>query len=393
MPIALVSSVTRAGAGTSASIDTTGATLLVVVTSTGNFSGDSKGNTYTKLTARTGTFGSETSIWYAENPTVGSGHTFTVTGVTGLVAAAFSGAEVSSVFDQENGTASGSPAQPGSITPGDDNELIITGLGGGSVGDGSADSGFSLVADVGTTGGVNFSAGMAYKVQTTAAAVNPTWTWSEVYGSAGLVIASFKAAAGGNIDADVPAGLIDFTGVAMTAAKSAAVPIGLAELLGVAPTAAMSAALSAVGIDLVGVAPTAKHSAAVAVVQIDLVGIDLESSSSAAVSAVQIDLTGIALTAAKSAAVPAGRCEFVGVDLESNSSASVPAVSWELVGLAATAAKAAGVPAGLLKFVGIAATIAGEVQSAPAATCTLRRRGLTLTLRRRGLTSTLARSV
>lgn len=150
--------------------------------------------------------------------------------------------------------------------------------------------------------------------------------------------------------ADVPSGLIDLLGVAPTAAKSAAVSPGLLDLLGVAPTAAKSCSVSAVGIDLLGVAPT--------------------TAKSCSVSAVGIDLLGIAPTAAKSAALAA-----VGIDI---------------VGLAPTAAHAAGVSIGRLQFVGIAATIPGEVLN-PAATCTLRRRGLTSTVRRRGLTMTIAR--
>ena len=78
---AIVGSSTGNNATTSA-IDTTGATLLValIVTDTGGGTmSDSKGNTWTALTAHSGGTTVTGQLFYVSNPTVGSGHTFTPT--------------------------------------------------------------------------------------------------------------------------------------------------------------------------------------------------------------------------------------------------------------------------------------------------------------------------
>jgi hypothetical protein len=90
MAIALVSSLTATpggSGGTTAALDTSGANLLILSVSwytinTANPStiSDSKGNTWTALTRRNSPSGHFAHrLWYATNPTVGTGHTFTVT--------------------------------------------------------------------------------------------------------------------------------------------------------------------------------------------------------------------------------------------------------------------------------------------------------------------------
>lgn len=195
---------------TTGSLDTTGCDLLVVLISgtsgpigSGTVS-DSKGNTWNKLTAPAvgSGFNGGAVIWYAVNPTVGSGHTFTlssgITGYPSIVAAGYSGSDTTSPFDVENGaTLNASSGQPGSVTPSVNDELLVTGSSNGSFGAATvtSDSGFTDVVGRGVSGnGLGIS--YAYKVQTTAGAENPTWTTTA--GSIGVaVIATFKAAAGG----------------------------------------------------------------------------------------------------------------------------------------------------------------------------------------------------
>ncbi len=178
-------------------IDTTGATLLVVAIT--RFQGDapnpenlsdSKGNTWHRLTSIRGST-SAVCLFYAESPTVGSGHTFTFTDASfgSLTVAAFSGALLTSPFDQENGAAA---TQPGSITPGEDNELVVTSF---SSFDGSAPgtpSGYTTTDSTPNVPSVNLAGGIAYQIQTTATATNPnSWATATV-----STVASFKAAAG-----------------------------------------------------------------------------------------------------------------------------------------------------------------------------------------------------
>ena len=213
MAIALVTNVTIpalfGSPSTSSAINTTGASLLIVVAS--NFSSDlysptdSKGNTYTSLT-RVASVGNTARIWYCANPTVGSGHTFTLTRVNDLAfgisgcAAAFSGVATTSPFDVENGTATyGASGVTGSVTPSNDNELILAGVGfwtGGTPAVMSINSSMSITDQV-VDSNANSTSGsaLAYFVQGTAAAINPTWTSTVNPTVLNAFIASFKAAA------------------------------------------------------------------------------------------------------------------------------------------------------------------------------------------------------
>src|SRR5216684_1966690 len=120
---------------TTTAIDTTGANLIVLLTvdNANHTPTDSKSNTWTGLTVKAVNT-VNTRLWYSLGPTVGSGHTFTLTGVSSLpciAAAAYSGAKTSSAFDVENGSnpGSGTSIQPGNVTPSQDGELVIYGTG------------------------------------------------------------------------------------------------------------------------------------------------------------------------------------------------------------------------------------------------------------------------
>lgn len=205
-PIVSTSASGNAGVTTSG-IDTTGADLIVVSVSwyivdtpIGSLTfSDSKSNTWTRLTDSTGGGVAANVLYYCQSPTVGSGHTFTTNGAyVSVCVAAFSGS-TSSPFDVQNGSGAAGGAgtiQPGSITPTVDNELVMCGFcGGAGTSPVSIDGGFTKIVEEPVSS--SFGGAIAYLIQTTAAAANPTWTLSASGSSKATRIASFKAAAGG----------------------------------------------------------------------------------------------------------------------------------------------------------------------------------------------------
>lgn len=187
---------------TTSAVDTTGCTLLIAVISCFSTGGaavfsDSKSNTWTKLTLRDS--GNTTNlIAYAQNPTVGSGHTFSGTSGTffgSICVSGFSGTATTSVFDQQNGatTAGATTLATGSVTPSANNELIIASAGSASVGQPyTIGSGFTIAVQ--DPGGSSYPSGLAYLIQTSASAINPTWTFN-ASAEAEACIATFKAPA------------------------------------------------------------------------------------------------------------------------------------------------------------------------------------------------------
>lgn len=191
MAISLITSVKAtpgANGGATGSIDTTGATLLVVLIAdyrggTGFSLSDSKGNSWTALTQQTTSGGlvGRCQIHYCVPTSVGSGHTFTYSGSGGypiIMAMAFSGTHATTPFDAENGavTTTGTTIQPGSLTPSENNEVVVTVV---SENNGTAptiDSGYTVAQSGAASGGNNVAGGAAYIIQTTASATNPTWT-------------------------------------------------------------------------------------------------------------------------------------------------------------------------------------------------------------------------
>lgn len=215
MAIAYVTGVTAnlgVNGGTTSSVDSTGGNLIVVAVASYDLSSaptvsDSKGNTYSALTAQSSAGSHRIQLFYAANATVGSGHTFTVTGSTSYSSISvnvFSGAKTTSPFDQQNGASGGSTSlATGSVTPTEDNEVVVAGIALDSAPSSlTINSSFSTPAVAYFAGGSAYGVGSAYKIQTTAAAVNPTWSWTVSSGQA-AAIATFKvaAAAGGKIPA------------------------------------------------------------------------------------------------------------------------------------------------------------------------------------------------
>lgn len=195
--------------GNSATINSTGATLLVVVIGDAQIGvesvSDSNGNTWNALTPQgSGSSGNSirSQIFYAYAKgsvvlSLGSGHFVTVSGAFSAFSfSAWSGTLTypTNPFDSENGTTSGSSTlQPGSITPLLNNELVITGCGSqASSGADAISTGYTILDTLPLAGGSNYDMGSAYQIQTVATATNPTWTTSGSF--PGATIACFKAA-------------------------------------------------------------------------------------------------------------------------------------------------------------------------------------------------------
>lgn len=188
---------------TTGAIDTTGADLLVVAYvydyRVSPSIVDSKLNSWTGLTAHAGSNAGVVKLYYAKNPIVGSGHAVTL-GATGgafygaAYFAAFRGADTTAPFDVENGaTSNGTTIQPGGISPTLGGELVISAMAMNVTGAPAVDSSMNLLDNNGLAPGTYYGGGIAYKIQTTAAAINPVWTVGSSAANA-CVIASFKAA-------------------------------------------------------------------------------------------------------------------------------------------------------------------------------------------------------
>lgn len=189
---------------TTGAIETTGADLLIVVV--GRYQAesaasliDSKGNSWTELTQSEEVGSARCSIFYCQGGTVGLNHTFTYEGTSVYVSvavAAFSGS-AATPFDQENGASSPSTNSlaTGSITPSEDNELVIAGFSSNSGETISINASMTITDQEPYVGGNSFSVALAYIIQTTAGAINPSWSWTSTAAAAAR-IASFKASAG-----------------------------------------------------------------------------------------------------------------------------------------------------------------------------------------------------
>jgi lysophospholipase L1-like esterase len=184
---------------TTASIDTTDATLIVVVcgfygsgtpTISDSVGGNNNG-TPTALTKIGPADDTAVRIYYWLNPTnTGAGHTFTVsaTGVAPCIAvAAFKGDAGTSSYDnaEVGGTASGVAASPfgnSTLTPGGDNRILISGVClASSISSFTAANSLQLAAHQNFVGGTSYGIGLLYEFQTTATARSNTYgtaTWT-----------------------------------------------------------------------------------------------------------------------------------------------------------------------------------------------------------------------
>lgn len=181
--------------GYTAEVDCTGVDLIIVACPAFNGSisplgiTDDLGNTYTQLA-----FGDSSSyhiaLFYCQNPTVSTTQKWTRTGSPGgsaisIAVACFSGS-VPTPLDQDTvGTGSGASSyQAGTVTPGQDNELVIAAVASASTGP-TIDSGFT-VAQFQPNSGDGVGIAIGYLVQTSATAENPTWTLGAAFDAIGI---------------------------------------------------------------------------------------------------------------------------------------------------------------------------------------------------------------
>lgn len=191
---------------TTGGVTTTGSTFIVLGVPT--FDGaavptvtvtDSNTNTWTRLNTYSTTV-PRFSLYYCYAPIVGAGHTFTVTGTAifpSVYAMWFSGV-ISSPFDQQNGFGGASTlsGQPGSITPTQNYELVITGLNSNqNTTSDTISAGYTIPTGCSSTyiASQHFGGAMAYNIQSVATTTNPTWTYGTGTTSAAIAIASFKS--------------------------------------------------------------------------------------------------------------------------------------------------------------------------------------------------------
>ena len=190
-------STTSAGSGngssvTTGTIDTTNANLLLMVagdnvSNTACTPSDNKSNTpwVPRRSDPNVASGIRLVLYEIISPaSVGTGHSFTCTGSANsfpsIAVMAWTGSNAIS-FGVNIGTGSGTLAttfQPGSMTPTVNNTLLVTAATFDGSATASSASGFTLQTNVADSGGVHFGIGFASLNQTTAAAINPTWTVS-----------------------------------------------------------------------------------------------------------------------------------------------------------------------------------------------------------------------
>ena len=198
--IALVShtSVQGAGSGTTGAINTTGATLEVAIISDSSGTPtltDSLGNTWVQIGTYEvdGNSDALIGVFYVSNPTVGASQTFSIAtcNFCTLAVAAFSGTATSSVLSghTQGNSASGSSINAGSITPPANNYLFVAGaVANNSNSLSSIGSSFTITDNGAYNPGVAESGALAYFVQGTAGALNPTWTTDNAFGGAAVLV-------------------------------------------------------------------------------------------------------------------------------------------------------------------------------------------------------------
>ena len=193
MTISLLTHTAKAGTSsstvTTGAIDTTGATLIVLVVAQYFLSvgsnppmlTDSAGNTWPYETFYTDSVNPALCLAYCNAPVTSTTHTFTNTeAYPSLAVAAFSGTALGA--PPEFAVGSGAGGQPGSSAPNSNGALIVTGVtSNDNTHTYAVDSGFTITDGVAGVPAASVDVGLAYLVQTTAAAVNPTWS-----GQAGL---------------------------------------------------------------------------------------------------------------------------------------------------------------------------------------------------------------
>jgi len=207
MAIALIADAAAGGTSSTPSetapIDTTGANFIVLVagrTDTGITPTDNYSNTALALTGYNGIFGGSIGAWYIKNATTGSGHIFYFNdNSSALCVGAFSGVDPTSPFDVQDGISATNPPNGPSVTPSQNDSLIIAAAGifegfGGTAVPGSGVTSLNYVTGL---GGTHWDCALAYEIQTTATTRSPTWTDTGSPGANASTVIAFKPATSG----------------------------------------------------------------------------------------------------------------------------------------------------------------------------------------------------
>jgi len=172
-------SASNASAATTSGINTTGVNLIVIAVASYSILptiSDSYSNTWTQLTSTISSNSVRVRLYYCLNPTVGSGHTFSFLSsntYTAINVLTFSGA---TGYDTESTANGNSPLGP-SVTPANNNSLIISVMGNLNASSVTVSGSFTKY-DVPYVYGVNVSCYAAYYIQPTAASISCTWTFT-----------------------------------------------------------------------------------------------------------------------------------------------------------------------------------------------------------------------
>jgi len=205
---------------TTSAIDTTGANLIVlVITSIPNWTEsltDSEGNAWVQAITGLSRGAAGCGIWYCYNPATSASHTFTVdtTGSGPSIAAVALYGAPEIILDQINIGNSYNPVSPGSVTPTQNGEILITGFHtSGSAPSLAVGSSFTMLQQVVFSLDHNPVA-VGTLQQSTAAPEDPSWSWSG--GTAGDALATMAT-----FVANRPAGTLILPAIAgFTAAVS-----------------------------------------------------------------------------------------------------------------------------------------------------------------------------
>ncbi len=170
-----------------AALDMTGATLIVVNISSfgaGTITDSVGTNTYTQGTCNVDV--KNACLYYVYAPSVSSTMIFNYSGSSVFAAIeviGFSGTVGSSMDQSSNqgtATAATTCTVNSSITPSTNNQVVVSGFGSGNLeANGqtySVNSGMTISDQNPTVASSNFGGAMAYKIQTTATAIQPVWT-------------------------------------------------------------------------------------------------------------------------------------------------------------------------------------------------------------------------
>lgn len=176
--------------------NTTGATLYVVAVSHAVITptiSDSVGNSYSAGQQFSDASGFITALWYKASPTTGAAVVVTASSTAQFPAIgflAFSNHTAQDTASSGATSASATTLQPGSITPTGNNRVVIAALGDQWTGTVSIDSGMTVIDQGPSGGGTSFALATACVEQTTAGAINGTWTQT---GSAAPLVAIQQA--------------------------------------------------------------------------------------------------------------------------------------------------------------------------------------------------------